>query len=333
MKRFVSLLLVLVLCIACFPGCAAKAPEKEEAAKTDEKKTIGVIIGNPAVPFFQEVESGITSECKKRGWDSIVMYGLYDKVLEAGRTFIAQDVDAIVDFGTCEAPGKALYDEAKAAGIPKIDVDVPTGGYYFGANNPMAGEVAGKALAEIIKERGLEKKKMKAVLFHGSDEGPVVAQRLQGVIDALIEAGLPFSADNNYTNDTVIHQIVDEEGLVKGFAKNQISTLGDQCDLIIFVSVSDVYGPAMVAAVEETDMKDRVLIATHNESKAFLDNLKDPDTPWVVSTAYQPYKYGEYITKMCDTLFAGGELPAETLMDHVAITAKNMDEFIDIVTY
>lgn len=297
------------------------------AAETEEAKLIGIEIGVPELPFFAEVEGGIKDACEERGWEYLAMYGTGDKVLEAGRTFMAQDVDAIVNFGVTLEAGTTLYEEATEKDIPVIDIDVKCGGYYFGANNQQAGQVAGEALGKIMNDRGMLDKDMKMVMFWGGQEGPDTRLRLTGIADGVINAGGGLSADNNYENDTILWQNVDDESKVKEYAKNQISALKDSTDIIIFSGVAEAYGPAFVAAAEETNMTDRVFIATHNESAVFLKNLEDPDTPWVVSTAYMPDQYGKYIGEMLDTIFAGEELGEETLMEHVAITAENKDDF------
>ncbi len=319
--RLTALLLAIaILCSASIVGALA-----------EEKRTIGIIIGAPEAPFFKIVEDGIIEQCELNGWDHMVGYGKNEKVLEHGRLFISQEVDAIVNFGVTTNTGVTLVEEAAAAGIPVVDVDVDCGGYYFGANNEMAGAVLGEALSDYIEGiDGYADKTMKAVMFWNGNEGELVRKRLTGVVKGLNERGITnISEENNYENDTIVWQIVSDDSQLKELAKNQISALADNTDLIILVTISDFMAPGAVAAIGECGLdKSRVLVVSHNESETFAENLKDPETPWIASTAYLPQEYGNYIVnKILLPLFAGEEVERMTLMEHVAITVDNINDF------
>lgn len=318
MKKLLALVLMAAMLLTSF------------AAFAEEEKTVGVIIGVPEVPFFAQVEKGIKEQCEANGWKCLLGYGTNEKVLESGRMFIAQEVDAIVNFGVTTNTGATLIEEAGAVGIPVIDVDVDCGGYYFGANNEQAGAVLGEVLADHLESvEGIAEKSMKAVCFWGGREGEDVRKRLTGVIKGLNERGITnISEENNYENDTVVWQIVVDESQTKDYTKNQLSALADTTDLIVLIGVSDFYGPYMTAAIEECGLdKSRVLVVTHNESETFADNLKDENTPWIASTAYLPQEYGTYIAGMLKTLFEGGDLARQTLMSHVALTRENINVY------
>lgn len=320
MKRLLSVVLMAMLCIACL-SCAAMA---------EEKKLIGFINGVPETPFFSVVEKGLKECCEERGWDLMIGYGVNEKVLEHGRMFITQGVDAIVNFGVTTDTGVTLVEEAADAKIPVIDVDVDCGGYYFGANNEQAGAVLGDALARYIKGiEGYEDMSMKAVMFWTGREGDDVRKRLTGIVKGLNEQGITnISEDNNYENDTIVWQIIADESQTKEYTKNQLSALADSTDLIILMGISDYYGPFMCAAIDECGLdSSRVLVVTHNESETVAENLKDENSPWIASTAYLPQEYGSYITGMLEKLFNGEELAQRTLMEHVAITRENVNDF------
>lgn len=194
-SKLLTLLLVFVL---IFSTCSIVMAE--------EARTIGVIIGAPEAPFFKIVEDGIAAACQELGWETMVTYGKNEKVMEHGRLFISQEVDAIINFGVTTNTGEQLVEEATAAGIPVVDVDVDCGGYFFGANNELAGAVLGDALADYLEENvpNHADLSMKAVMFWSGNEGEVVRMRLTGVVKGLNERGITnISMDNNYENDTI----------------------------------------------------------------------------------------------------------------------------------
>lgn len=320
-SRLVALLLAIA--IICSVGVVG--------AVAEEKRTIGFISGAPEAPFFKLVEDGLKEQCDLNGWELLIGYGKNEKVLEHGRLFIAQEVDAIVNFGVTTNTGITLVEEAALANIPVVDVDVDCNGYYFGANNEKAGAVLGEVLADYVEGiEGYADKDMKAVMFWSGNEGELVRKRLSGVVKGLNERGITnISEDNNYENDTIIWQNVVDDSQVKELAKNQISALADNTDLIILITISDFMAPGAVAAISECGLdKSRVLVVSHNESETFAENLKDANTPWIASTAYLPQEYGNYIVnKILKPLFAGEEVERMTLMDHVAITVENINDY------
>lgn len=320
--------LVKFMCTTMLAAVACAAPMNVAA---EEEVTVGLIVGVPELEFFNKVETGVKTVCENNGWDCLVGYGTGDKVLEHGRTFISQEVDVIVNFGVTTGTGDTLVTEAAAADIPVIDVDVACGGYYLGANNELAGSVLGDALSAYMLENipDYADKSMKAVMFWGGREGDDVRLRLTGVIKGLNEAGIAaISEENNYENDTIVWQNVDDDTKVKEYAKNQLVALEDSTDIIILIGVADSYGPSFLAAVAESGLdSSRVLCVTHNESEVFANNLKEENTPWIASTAYLPDKYGEYIEGMIQKLLSGEELEEKTLLDHVAITVDNVNDF------
>jgi ABC-type sugar transport system substrate-binding protein len=73
---------------------------------------------------------------------------------------LLQGADLIVDFNVNAEIGGSLVDYCGERGVPVIGIDVKyvgvdgEEGWFFGANNQQAGEVAGEGLAKAIKEKG-----------------------------------------------------------------------------------------------------------------------------------------------------------------------------------
>src|SRR5688500_5058944 len=107
--------------------------------------------------------------------------------LRNAQILVDAKVDLAVLFEPVQSIGHAMADRLYHAGIPFITIDVPLqGGVYFGANNYLAGKLAGQALARFAADRwgGAYER---VVLIESSSVGPHVQARLSGVLVGLQE--------------------------------------------------------------------------------------------------------------------------------------------------
>ena len=102
----------------------ATAPSKPAPAK---KGTIGVTLLALQNPFFKVIGDHITAEAAKAGYDTIVLSADNDVARQANhvKDFIVKKCAAIV-LSPCESRSIVpVIQEANAAGIPVLTVDIP----------------------------------------------------------------------------------------------------------------------------------------------------------------------------------------------------------------
>jgi ribose transport system substrate-binding protein len=120
-----SLLLPLLAC-TLLVGCnKPAAPSTSEAPA--KKGTIGVTLLALQNPFFKVIGDSITAEAAKQGYDTIVLSADNDVARQSNQVkdFIVKKVNAIV-LSPCESRSIVpVVQEANAAGIPVLTVDIP----------------------------------------------------------------------------------------------------------------------------------------------------------------------------------------------------------------
>ena len=139
-KKQMAVMVAVMMFAMSFAGCAApktEAPAEEpgnsEAAEVPAEKpeestgdgyTIGMNFGYPDSEFFQMVELGLKKAFDAKGWDYIVTYGNNEKITENTTTLLAQEVDAIVDFGCNAEIGSAMVKMAEEKSVPVICIEM-----------------------------------------------------------------------------------------------------------------------------------------------------------------------------------------------------------------
>jgi len=297
--------------------------EEETSAKDSGTKLIGMNIANPDNEFFQMVEFGLKRDFAARDWEVIVAYGVSEKIVENGTTFLAQNVDAIVDFGVDANYGNTLVQMAAEQDVPVICIDVAyEGGYFFGANNAQAGTLLGEGMTKWIKERW---DGQVDVIYQESNalNSSVVALRTENATKAL------QSEFNIGDSDVWVAELSqDNQDGVKQKLLDFLSGNPDK-EHVAYLSMSMANLPPEVGGVETLGKTDVIAFGTHSEERWLYDHYEttpEEDDNVIGCVAYQPQLYGKYVGEMLDTLFSGGTLEKETLMDHIFITRENYKE-------
>lgn len=108
------------------PSTSSPATGTSTAAPA-RKGTVGVSLLTLQNPFFKVIGDNITSEIARSGYDTIVLSGDMDAAKQANQVkdFIVRKVAAIV-LSPCESRSIVpVIQEANAAGIPVLTVDIP----------------------------------------------------------------------------------------------------------------------------------------------------------------------------------------------------------------
>src|SRR5262245_8792786 len=161
------LLTITACALAILTGCNKSDDSPQSAASaptsgTTVKGTIGVSLLTLDNPFFKVIGDNITSEGKKRGYETIVVSGDKDVAKQGNqiKDFIVKKVSAIV-LSPCDS--KAIIpviQEANAAGIPVFTVDIPCNEpgvkivTQVATDNYGGGKEAARAMIEALGEAG-----------------------------------------------------------------------------------------------------------------------------------------------------------------------------------
>lgn len=326
MKKVLILVVVgLLIANSVFAG-----GQSEGAKKKSKEIIIGFNNGSTTVDFLRQVEESMKRAAKKDGVKLLIAESNFnvEKILPNIDNLLLQGAQIIVDFNVNAKVGGSLVDYLGKRGIPLIGIDVAYTGasgkkaWFFGANNQMAGEVAGKGLAKAITAKW-DGKVNYLLLFFNSENGALVKLRVSGMYDGLLASGIKLAKDNVQYID------MGGGGSDTTMAANQKMTdwLTAHPDLhkIAVGTVNTETGQGVFSAVQTANRDSDVLLATNNNGNQTLAAFALGDNCWLGGTAYYPEKYGDYIIPLAIAILAGKNPPKVETMKHVFLTRKDID--------
>jgi len=297
----------------------------------DDEIIIGFNNGSTTVDFLRQVGESIEAVAAEYGVKLLVAESNFEaeKILPNVDNMLVQGADIIVDFNVNAEIGGSLVDYCGEKGVPVIGIDVLyTGangaeGYFFGANNQMAGEVCGEGLAVAINANW-DGEIDKYLAFFNSENGDLVRLRLSGMIDGMRKGGIKISEDQiefiemgGGGSDTTLianQKMTDWLTAHPDFTKIAVGTVNTET------------GQGVFSAVQTSGRDSDVYMATNNNGNQTLAAWEQGDNMWLGGSAYYPTKYGEYIIPMALDILAGKDVPRIMTMEHKFLTRDNVDE-------
>ncbi len=298
----------------------------------NNKIIIGFNNGSTTVDFLRQVGESMVRAADKAGVKLIVAESNFDteKILPNVDNLLLQGAQIIVDFNVNAQVGGSLVDYCGAKGVPVIGIDVAYTGakgdqaWFFGANNQMAGEVAGGGLAKAIKAKWGSKVDT-LLLFFNSENGDLVKKRLSGMYDGIKKAGGITLADKNV-------QFIDMGGggsdttLAANQKMTDWLTAHPTLHHIAVGTVNTETGQGVFSAVQAANRDKDVMIATNNNGQQTLAAFELGQNCWLGGTAYYPTQYGDYIIPLCIDILNGKKPAKIQTMKHKFLTRAELDD-------
>jgi ribose transport system substrate-binding protein len=329
-KTYTTLLILLILGLL-IAGCA-KATEvpTEEPAPPEEAKLIG--FGNlirAGCDFCMDVENGIVEEFEAAGYEVFAVDNEFDlnKGLANADAMVTRGVDFFIEFNGNLDVYPVIVDKMKAADppIPIAFIDGPAPEeedvWYFGASSPGAGKIAGEWALEWVEEN-----------WDGEIDGIISTWTSDWDEDTLgrvtefvkvIEAH-----DANWTMDTIgrIDVKLEAEKAQAAFSA-YLNAHPDSHHIIMYAPTNDIHALMALAAAEEANREEDVVIIGHGCDAQAQAELHKPDNAFKMSVGYFPDRYGEFLVEMVTDILAGEDVPSKVFMEHVAVTRDNIDQY------
>jgi len=156
--------------------------------RRDPGKKIGFSVYPGHTDFRQEVSEGLESACKKQGNYTLHTWhnnGDYESIISNVDHLLEERVDLLIDYSSNYEVAVLVAQRAAELAVPLIMVDMAVqNAIYFGANNVLAGQIAGENAAAYICDKWNGTVDM-VLLLEKEISGSVCKQRLLGSIDAL----------------------------------------------------------------------------------------------------------------------------------------------------
>lgn len=187
MKKFMSLLMVMVMILGMLAGCAAPAEEEQAPAAEEEAASgkVGLVVSTLNNPFFVALKDGAVKQAQADGLELIVLDSQNDPAKELANMedLLTQGVDVIMINPTdSDAVGNAIK-MANEKSVPVITLDRGANAgevvTHIASDNVSGGVMAGEYIAEMLGGSG------KAVELEGIAGTSAARDRGQGFNEAM----------------------------------------------------------------------------------------------------------------------------------------------------
>lgn len=313
MKKVLSLVLALALMLC---GVTAFAAEK--------KWVIGFANIAEEVELQIQVRESMLRAAEELGAEIVLANNEYDgaKAVRNADDMITKGVDAFIEFNIDESVGPVIMEKMNEAGIPVFAVDIPMeGAAFFGANNVVAGTVAGVRLGEVSQQRWNSEPDC-LLLVEDSTSGETVLNRVTQMPTGLRQVFPDFPEEKIFYIDSGT-DAANCQKMVSDFLLGH-----PDFNKIAIGSFNDVIAVATLAAIETAGREADCIMVAENEY-GYLDYLKanpdraEEDEVWVGGVAFFFDRYGSYVVKAAVDVLNGGEMPENIYVDHQVVTRAN----------
>lgn len=339
-KRLISVVLCLFMTVVMLFGCkpagstpsvstadpqtASATDEAAAPTKTPEKKwLIGFANIAEQVELQVQVRESMIAAAKEYGVDIVCMDNNYDALtaVQNADEMVSKGVDAFIEFNLDESVGDVIMEKMNKAGIVTFAVDIPLpGAPFFGADNVLAGTVAGRYLAECsTKDFGGEPDCI--LLVEDAASGESVLNRVLKAVDGFRETYPDFPDASVYT--------VDGTSDASNAQKAVADFLSAHPDFhkIAVVSMHDITTTGALAAIETAGREKDCILVAQNET-LYLQYLKDnPVAPehevYKGAVAYFFDRYGSLIMPYVIDALEGKEVPKVISVPHEIVNRDN----------
>jgi ribose transport system substrate-binding protein len=333
--RVVALLVVVAMtAAACLPGAANEASPTPTLAPTPtpsanpydgvaEGAGAGVKLGylsyGELVPFVAEISKGIRAQATLAGAELVECDANLDpdRVADCMKQLSEAGVQGIIQFqGTLADPVAVCG--AGPTGVPILAVEFaqdPCAKTLAGADDLRAGQIAGRAVGEWVKERW-------SCTFDAyvSFESAVAATKSQKRMEGYRQG---FSAVCPITNEQ-IGRAVDTEALAKTAMTDVLASLAGKTKIIV-VGINGDAARGALAAAQAAGREGDVWVSGQGGEKPSRDLIRTNEH-YLGDAAYFPERYGATIVPAILDLIAGKPVQAQLLVEPAWLDAATIGE-------
>jgi ribose transport system substrate-binding protein len=326
----------LVLIVgACTNSAASSAPASEapasEAPASEAPASVappvasampmkvGYISLGESIPFVKLVSDNIKAEAEKAGVEIAFCDSEIDaaKALACAQNLKVQEVQAVLNFQLFEDSSPEVC--AAYGDLPTIAIDIhqaPCEVAFMGADNTLAGELAGKYVGDSLKAEN-DCDYTAVVTLDTKGAGATTEARVNGMIAGFEEACGPIPEDKFKSLD------------VGGTTDLAVTKFGDQLSAIepggtiVVLSLNDDMSLGAFAAARTAGREGELRLAGQGaDPTSWKDIACNPQ--WLADTAYFPERYGEILIPAVVKLLNGETVETNLFTKHEVVTKDNV---------
>lgn len=273
-----------------------------------QQHRIGFLVNKDRNSFIQAVHNSILEATAACDSISLVIRECereYPSVVENLNKLIDEKVDLIIDYSLCLESLLYVGERCLSKGIKLISVDyLAPGAVYFGADNAMAGRIAGQKAASYIKDYWKRPLNHMVILGKYGYE-PITRMRISSALEEM-DAVLPMESVHTHLIEWGKPDIQPIQELVK-----LLKAIPQQENMLIMV-----FNLRHLLAAYEYILQyrsaDTTIIVGQNHTKQIEEFMKSGSSPIIGCVHYNPETYGEAIIDIALKIFSQHDVPPRT---------------------
>lgn len=349
MKKFLALVLALCMVFAlCACGqqaapAAAPAPAQEAApaeeapaeeaapAEAAPEIKIGYLCQTKDYEFHKNALEGTLAAAEAAGIPILYQVVGQDatEIRKTYDSFVAQGCNVIMDFTCSGEPSQQIAKLCEANNIFDISVDTDNTEYgkttyFFGLNNSDAGELMGAEGYQWCVDNGVADKVDHVVQINASSLGDAVWARTDKAVEVFLEkSGL--TREQTYDIDITNYDLAD----IRQKVQDYLPLCSDKENIAVFC-LSSSWTPAVVAAVEASGLKDKIIYFSVDGISDTINTFRaaneGTETILKGEVATSPELYGPRLIETAQKLVAGEAVDKYIYSTNNWMTKDNVDE-------
>jgi len=217
-------------------------------------------------------------------------------------------VDLAVIFHIDERAGGSLAMPLKMKRIPIISIELPIPMTVFlGIDNEIAGQMCGEAGGQWIRAHWSGEFEKIVVL---ADKRVLSGHRKR--FDSALETlqqHIPYDENNVLFIDSGTDRAISREVF-----RDLLASWHDFRRIVV-LTMGDVVSMGVLDAARDVGREQDIVILSFDGTQAALDELQNPSSRLLVSPAFHPERYGEYILDLAERMLNGERVPFNNLIE------------------
>ena len=243
------------------------------------------------------------------------------EALRIADKMIEREVDLIVEYQIDFNVSGLIMDKFQQANIPAIAVDIPmVGATFFGIDNYRAGYAGGEAIGRWL-HREWKGDFEKVIMLEEPRAGALLATRMKGQLDGLEGILGEIPPDKYIFLDSGNTTLISETEVTK-----TLQALPN-CNRIVVLCFNSDVAIGALRAVRDLRRENDIVIVGQGGDKLLFDEIRQPNSRIIGSTAYMPERYGTQLLDLALKILAGEPVPPAVYTDHVFLDIDNIDMY------
>src|SRR5450759_4716831 len=287
--------------------------------QTNCRYRIGFANQSEQLPFAWEVRKGIERAARQAGNIDLVLADNQlsaDTALKVAENFLSQALDLVIEYQIDEQMGNRIMSLYQDARIPAVSVDIAMiGATYFGVDNFRAGQVAGAALGEWVRDHWSGEFD-RLVILEEPSAGAIPAARMHSQVEGFRSILGPVVPEKCL--------FLNSENTCDMSEKAMLNVLHQHTNLHRWAVIGFNDGAVLGAleAARKLGREQDVVIVGQGADQRVLDELAHPGSCLSGSTTFYPEKYGEKLVPLALQILRGEPVPPAVYIEQTFLLRR-----------